>query len=154
MRSKRLAIFAMSAFIALMSVGVFSVDSNVSKEKIGSLFTLWNSSLQTGDPDKVARTYADDAVLLPTMSKKIRRGHEEIEDYFKNFLKLGPRGKIEEESIRVYGDIAINSGLYTFCIVKDGIPSHVKARYTFIYRKLGDKWQIVEHHSSFLPEEE
>jgi len=154
MRSKSVAIFAMSVFVALMPVGIFSVESNVSKEKIDSLFTIWNSSLQTGDPDKVARTYSDDAVLLPTMSKKIRRGHEEIEDYFKHFLKLEPRGKINEENIKVYGDIAINSGLYTFCIVKDGIPSHVKARYTFIYRKVGDKWQIVGHHSSVLPEEE
>jgi hypothetical protein len=28
----------------------------------------------------------------------------------------------------------------------------VKARYTFIYRKIDDKWFIAEHHSSAMPE--
>jgi hypothetical protein len=28
----------------------------------------------------------------------------------------------------------------------------VQARYTFIYRKINDKWFIAEHHSSAMPE--
>lgn len=28
----------------------------------------------------------------------------------------------------------------------------VKARYTFIYRKIEDRWFIAEHHSSAMPE--
>lgn len=51
--------------------------------------------------------------------------------------------------MRVFGDLAINSGLYTFTFA-DG--STVAARFTFVYRRSGDRWQIIEHHSSRMPE--
>lgn len=31
----------------------------------------WNAALQTGDPEKVADMYAEDAILLPTVSNKV-----------------------------------------------------------------------------------
>jgi len=151
---KYMIMVLVTGFIALIPIGIFSVDSNVSKEKIRSLLTAWNSSLQSSDPEKVAVNYADDAILLPTMSNKIRHNHEEIKDYFKHFLKSKIVEHVDEENIRVYGDIAINSGRYTFNIAKNGKPEQIKARFTFVYRKVGDKWLIIEHHSSVLPEKE
>jgi len=77
------------------------------------------------------------------------RYKEEIEDYFVAFLAKGPVGKIDEANIRTFGDIAINSGVYTFTF-KDG--QTVTARYTYVYRWNGQDWKIIEHHSSQLPE--
>lgn len=37
------------------------------------------------------------------------------------------------------------------CLAAAGVED-VKARYTFIYRKIDDKWFIAEHHSSAMPE--
>jgi hypothetical protein len=36
----------------------------------------------------------------------------------------------------------------------DGVPGveDVQARYTFIYKKIDDRWFIAEHHSSAMPE--
>ena len=76
-------------------------------------------------------------------------------DYFKAFLKLKPFGTIDESHVRFLSpakDLACNSGIYTFDLVKDGQPTKVQARYSFAYRKINGEWKIVEHHSSAMPE--
>ena len=121
----------------------------MSKENIGALFDEWNDALQTGNPKNVAALYETTAILLPTVSNKVRHNHDEIEDYFVHFLAKGPQGAIDEANIRVFDGIAINSGIYTFSF-KD--QSTVQARFTFVYRWNGQQWMIVEHHSPVLPE--
>ena len=119
------------------------------KSEIISLFTTWNNALATGDPGQVVTLYERDAILLPTVSNKVRHNHSEIEDYFVNFLSKGPQGKIDESNVRVFDQLAINSGVYTFTF-KDGAT--VQARYTFVYRWNDNQWLITEHHSSQMPE--
>lgn len=121
----------------------------MSEKEILSLFDDWNSALQTGMPRKVVALYESDAILLPTVSNQVRHNHHEIEDYFVHFLSKGPKGKINESNVRIFGDIAINSGVYTFTFSNG---SRVKARYTYVYRWNGSRWMIVEHHSSQMPE--
>lgn len=130
---------------------IFSLNLglNMNKNEIIALFDEWNGMLQTGDPQKVTPLYETNGILLPTVSNKVRHNHEEIEDYFTHFLAKGPVGKIDEANIRTFGQIAINSGIYTFSF-KDG--SSVQARFTFVYRWNGQRWMITEHHSSRLPE--
>ena len=119
------------------------------KSDITVLFEQWNSALQTRDPKQVAALYATDAILLPTVSNQVRHNHAEIEDYFVHFLAKGPKGVIDESNVRIFGDLSINSGVYTFSF-NDG--ASVQARYTFVYRWDGQRWLIVEHHSSAMPE--
>ena len=122
------------------------------KNEIQNLFVIWNDALQTGNPDNVVACYAEDAILLPTVSAKVRHNHDEIRDYFVHFLSKKPHGRITEQNIRVYDNIAINSGLYTFSLTEDGAQTDVAARFTFVYRKYDNGWLIIEHHSSILPE--
>ena len=117
--------------------------------EIGSLFNDWNDALQTGDPKQVAALYENDGILLPTVSNEVRHNHAEIEDYFVHFLTKGPKGVIDESNVRVFGEIAINSGVYTFTFNDQAV---VQARFTFVYRFNGKKWMIIEHHSSQMPE--
>jgi uncharacterized protein (TIGR02246 family) len=120
------------------------------KSEILALFDQWNKSLATGSPTAVAANYAPDAILLPTVSNKVRATQAERIDYFEHFLKKKPHGVIDKAYVRIYGDIAINSGIYTFTF---GDGSKVQARYTFVYQKQSDgKWLIIEHHSSAMPE--
>ena len=122
----------------------------MSQNDITALFDQWNAAIQTGDPKTVAALYESNGILLPTLSNKVRHNHEEIEDYFVRFLANGPVGKIDEGNIRTFGEMAINSGIYTFSF-KDG--TSVSARFTFVYRWNGQRWMIVEHHSSAMPEQ-
>ena len=117
--------------------------------EIESLFSTWNDALQTGQPEKVTALYAEDAILLPTVSNQVRHNHDEINDYFVNFLKKGPSGKIDESNVRIFDNLAINSGVYTFSF---GDGSKVQARFTYVYHHNGSEWKIIEHHSSQFPE--
>lgn len=121
----------------------------MTNQDITALFSEWNDALQTGVPKQVAALYETNAILLPTVSNKVRHNHEEIEDYFIHFLAKKPSGKIDESNVRTFGETAINSGVYTFTF-EDG--STVQARFTYVYRWNGQRWLITEHHSSKMPE--
>ena len=120
------------------------------EQEIAALFDRWNTSLQTGDPHKVAGNYAQKSILLPTVSNKPRLSAEEKEDYFHHFLENKPFGKIDMRTIQLGCNYAIDAGLYTFTFAKTGAT--VKARYTYTYRWDGAQWLITSHHSSMMPE--
>ena len=119
---------------------------------IEELFDRWNAALATGDPDAVTLLYADDAILLPTVSNQVRHTSAEIRAYFVDFLRKRPRGTIDEANVRELGEIAVNSGVYSFTLAENGVDTVVPCRFTFVYRRRGDGWAIIEHHSSRMPE--
>ncbi len=134
---------------AQVSSSASKVTPIASEAEIAALFDRWNASLATGNPDNVVANYAVDAILLPTVSNKVRHNHAEIRDYFVHFLEKKPHGVILERNIRFPANhVAIDSGTYAF----DTTSGRVPARYTFVYRKTGKEWLIVEHHSSAMPE--
>ena len=117
--------------------------------QIAALFDRWNASLATLDPDKVAANYAQDGVLLATVSNKPRATPAEIRDYFVKFLQAAPVGTIDQRTIRIGCNVAQDVGTYTFKF-KDGKTVH--ARYTYVYEWLNGQWLIAHHHSSAMPE--
>lgn len=124
------------------------------EKQIAALFDVWNAALRSGDPEKVAARYADDAVLLPTTSPKIRTDHAQIVDYFEHFLRGKPKGKKLRTYVKVLdADSAVDAGLYRFTLTDPatGKKRNVVARYTYEYEKRGGQWLIVNHHSSVLP---
>ena len=121
----------------------------MNNQSITELFETWNQALQAGDPLLVTDLYAETAILLPTVSNRVRHNHAEISDYFVHFLNKGPKGQLVESNVRIFDGIAINSGIYEFSF-KD--KTSVTARFTFVYQKQGDTWKIIEHHSSKMPE--
>ncbi|GAB2736273.1 SgcJ/EcaC family oxidoreductase [Streptomyces bullii] len=119
------------------------------------LFDNWNAALQTGDPQKVADLYASDAVLLPTVSNKVRTDRAGIVDYFEHFLANKPYGTKLESHVNVLDENSvIDTGVYEFALTDHdtGVKNTVKARYTYEYEKRNGKWLIVNHHSSKMPE--
>ena len=119
-------------------------------DDVVALFNTWNSALATLDPDTVTALYADNAVLLPTVSNRVRHDHAEIRDYFVGFLQKSPQGVIDESNVNVLSDKhATNSGVYTFTF---GDGSTVTARFSYLYVASTDGWKILQHHSSAMPE--
>lgn len=123
----------------------------VDEEQVSALFQRWNEDLATGDPKKVVENYADDSLLLPTLSNKPRRTAEEKQDYFMHFLEKKPSGSIDSRMIQIDCNTALDAGIYTFKFA-DG--AKVQARYTFTYKwnPQKEQWLITSHHSSAMPE--
>lgn len=121
--------------------------------EIRRVFENWIAAVSTGTPDAVARMYADDAVLLPTLSPLVHDTPQKRRAYFQDFTsKPNLKGTINETHIRVFGDVAVNSGIYTFSFNgPDGKKQEVPARFSFVYRKMNSEWKIIEHHSSASP---
>lgn len=128
-------------------------DKQATEAEIEYLFDRWNNALKSGDAATVAAHYANNAVLLPTVSNKIRTDHEGIQDYFGYFLVMQPNAQIDENHVTINGNIAINAGIYTFELTKNGQEQKVQARYSFVYERQNDgEWLIINHHSSIMPE--
>jgi uncharacterized protein (TIGR02246 family) len=121
----------------------------VTETGIARLFDGWNAALATGNPSNVVRRYADDAILLPTVSNTPRLTPAERSDYFTMFLKKKPQGKVDMRRIRIGCNTATDAGVYTFTF---GDGSTVVARFTFTYGWDGKEWLITSHHSSAMPE--
>jgi len=130
-----------------------TAPASISRKEVQGLFGLWNDALATLDSDTVAQRYADNALLLPTVSDTPRNDYEGIKDYFDNFLKSEPRGEILESFVQIgdCGKWAQDNGIYEFTMGATG--AKVKGRYTFVYTKTDDNWKIAHHHSSQMPEE-
>ncbi len=122
---------------------------DIDQAQVASLFDRWNTSLQTGDPAKVAANYAAHAVLLPTVSNQVRHTDAQRQDYFQHFLTQQPVGHINHRTIFIGCQSAIDTGTYTFTLADH---SQVAARYTFTYIWQNNQWLISSHHSSAMPE--
>lgn len=139
-----------------LSIALLSLATNSSagpKEDVAAATSTWAAALDEDNPDKVLALYGDDAVLWGTLSPKVRADRAAMQDYFVTAFKVLPGLKVAfgDQLIRVYGNTAVNTGYYTFSYVKDGETKNLPARYSFTFVKSGDKWLIVDHHSSAMP---
>ncbi|MFG1666376.1 SgcJ/EcaC family oxidoreductase [Streptomyces sp. Y7] len=160
--SKRVAVVTATAVIAVGTVAAGAAvagpgwsEKKPDKKEIAGLFDQWNRALATGDPEQVADLYAKDAVLLPTVSNRVRADRAGIVDYFEHFLANKPVGTKIETHVNVLDhNSAIDTGVYEFALTDPatGERSTVEARYTYAYEKRGGEWFIVNHHSSKMPE--
>jgi len=147
-RLSSLSSFTSATAIALIPESSYPTHS-VTERDVQDLFALWNESLFTKDPHKVAQRYTHDAVLLPTVSDQVRYTHELIEEYFVTFLAGAPRGKILESFVHIGEDWLSDVGVYEFTLAQDG--SKVRGRYSFVYKMEDGEWKIFHHHSSMMP---
>ena len=123
------------------------------KTEVAAAASAWGQAIGGGDLEKVLALYADDAVLWGTLSPTVRSNRAALQDYFVGAFKVLPNLKVAfgDQLIRVYGNAAINTGYYTFSYGRDGEAKTLPARYSFTYVKNGERWLIVDHHSSAMP---
>lgn len=123
------------------------------KEDVAAATAAWVVALNSREPARITALYDTEAVFWGTTSKTIRVTPAAVAEYFKTAPQRPTvRCTLGEQHIRVYGDIAINSGDYSFSETINGKTETRLARFTFVFRKRGGKWMIVDHHSSRLPE--
>ena len=147
--SSKVAIAAFALGLALSSLTSSALAD--AKADVAAATTAWAEAV--ADPEKVSLLYSDDAVLWGIVSPSVRAGRTAVRDYFVAVGKVAPGLKMSfgDQLIRVYGNAAVNTGYYTFAWLKDGETKTLPARYSFTFVKDGDRWLIVDHHSSPMP---
>lgn len=112
----------------------------------------WRAAYNSRDPAQITAMYDADAVLWGTRAKKVAPNPSAIADYFKD-ARNRPNARVTfgEQHLRVYGDVAVSTGYYTFSDIRDGKEISRPARYTMVFRYRDGKWLIVAHHSSEVP---
>jgi len=137
----------------IVPLGLGSTAWAGDKEDVAAAVAKWADAFSAETPDRVLALYDREAVLWGTLSPTRRDNPEAIRDYMVNAFKALPEHKVSfgDQLIRVYGDIAINSGYYTFTYNKDGESKSLPARYSFVYAKRNGRWMIVDHHSFAMP---
>ncbi len=112
----------------------------------------WAAAYNSHDPRQVLARYAVDAVFWGTTSEVLRDSPDAIAEYFSG-LSRRPNARVEigDHRVRVFGNVAINSGVYVFSDVVDGEAVSRPSRFSFVYRYDGEQWLIVDHHSSRMP---
>ncbi len=143
-------LFALSlSLLTAVSYAQQKTDEGATAE-VAAATVKWIDTFNTRDPVRISALYAPDAILWGTVSKTIRTTPEEILVYFQESSTKRPdlRMFLGEYHVRLYGDIATNSGYYTSRNPVDGQEVVIPMRFTFTYRREGDRWVIVNHHSS------
>ena len=111
----------------------------------------WMETVCSNDVNAIISLYKEDAVLLGTLDKKVRKGRDQIKGYFDFFVKLKPCGQITEIVEEDYGHVVVANGMYDFDLVENGEQVVARARFTFVLERAGTKWMIQSHHSSKQP---
>lgn len=125
----------------------------VSTAGVEAQFSKFQAGLASKNPDSMTQLFSKNAVLLATLSNTERDDHEEIREYFVEFLKKSPVGTINSSTVKIDCRTASRVGNWTFKLTDPatGKATDVTARYSFLYKYEGGKWMIDHLHSSVRP---
>ncbi|MBJ9973956.1 DUF4440 domain-containing protein [Pseudomonas sp. S75] len=111
----------------------------------------WAATVATHDVDQVLALYAEDAILVPTLSNQVRDCQDSRRSYFQNFLAndglVCDIQVFKKRVSRKLGTVVVG-GLYTFVYREGGEPRVVPARFLFTFERIDGQWLITGHHSS------
>lgn len=138
-----IAVFALAALPALQAAAQPDVKAALAE---------WVTAVESGDAERVVALYDNNAIFFSTFAVKPMKTQEARLEYYKKAV-AEPNVKIDvlESHPHVYGNVAVNSGLYTFHYTQDGEPMTIPARFSFTYILRDGKWVIIDHHSSKVP---
>lgn len=113
----------------------------------------WVTAFSENSSDPICALYDEQATLWGTLSPIKRNSPALIKEYFACIFGYKNRQvTLTESNIRYFDNMAICNGLYIFSWLDSEKQVTLHARFSFVYVKKAEKWLIVEHHSSAVPE--
>ena len=127
-------------------------SADAAQKEVLAATDLWRSAYDSRDPARITAQYARGSVFWGTTMKSVATSPEAIAEYFKNAAgRPSARVVFTEQHVRVYGDIAFNSGAYTFKDSRDGKEISNPSRFSMVFQRQAGTWVLVHHHSSRIP---
>ena len=121
-----------------------------SEEQITQLERDRQQAFISGDIVRIEQETADDYVTIngsgaisdkPRMMASLASGRTKV-------LSVS----LEELKARVYGDVAVLTGIYRDVNVTQGVEKHVNARFTRVFVRQRGTWLAVSYQQTALPE--
>lgn len=123
------------------------------KKSVVTALDEWKKALVSGKAENVVNKFANETILYATLANEPLKTKEQLTKYFEGLqAKKDLNVKVTELNTQVFGNVAVNSGLWTFSF-KDESDKEVQvpARFNMVYEKQNGNWIIVNMHSSKLP---
>jgi len=149
---KRITVLIVSLLIAgCATPSAMNAQDQVTNEILAAT-DAWRAAYDSRDSARITAMYGKSAVFWGTTMKSIATSPEAIADYFKDAAtRPNARVMFTQQHVRIYGDVAFNSGAYTFKDSRDGKEIANPSRYSMVFHREGRAWVLVHHHSSRLP---
>jgi len=139
--------------MCLVAVWIQPVIAAESKTpEVASALVNWKAAVESGSLDKIMALYDKDVIMFSVFAVKPLETPQELKSYYEKVVQ-NPDIKVAvtESHPRQFGDVAVNSGLYTLSYSQDGETVSIPSRFSFTYVLKNGKWVIVDHHSSKIP---
>ena len=136
----------------LVLAGCAGMPSGGTEAEVLAAAQAWGAAYDSRDAGRIAAQYAPDATFWGTTMKSISTTPVAVAEYFKDAAaRPNARVRFDSHVVRMLGDVATDSGAYTFLDQRDGAPSTNPARFTLVFQRRDGRWVLVHHHSSRLP---
>ena len=119
-----------------------------------TLLNKWISAINAYDLQGVTSLYAADALFFGTSSQILLTKPEEIEKYFEQaFTNLSPFiASIGEYAVtQIAESVVAISGYDHWSVTQSGKTVIANGRLSFVIKKIGDEWKIINFHRSAMP---
>ncbi len=112
----------------------------------------WKNAVEDGSAEAIVALYDKKTIMISTFVQNPITNREGLLGYYKKVVaNPDVRVEIQETHPRKFGNIAVNTGRYTLSYTQEGEEVVIPARFSFVYQLQGNKWMIVDQHSSRVP---
>jgi uncharacterized protein (TIGR02246 family) len=143
----------LSAVIAIAMALAFSAPGHAAPEDdVAAVSREWAKAFAEHNVDRIVAFYSKDATVWGTNALSLRTTPEELRSFFQSTFRIpNVRITFDDQTIRVFGNVAVVAGHYTFIAGSGNQEQSTLARYSFTFLKEGERWLIIDHHSSPMP---
>ena len=142
-----------TALFALFTIGLCQAAWAGPEDEVHARFEQWIATFNSHAADRLSQLYDQNARLsFDRRKRESARWERTIHVYFIPFMNRGDTVAFDhDDAVKVFSNIAIETGYYHFNIFPDGKPDVWVARYTFVFEQKDGNWMILHQHSSRVP---
>lgn len=136
---------------ALAAVLMFAQNTptTADREELRRLEGVWNDAHIRGDAETLSRLWADDLEVAVPRMPVMKKG-ELVKFVASGHMKF-PRYETSDLNFRIYGQSAVVTGRVQRKREINGRAVEDDWRFTKVYQRTADGWQVVSFHASEVP---
>jgi uncharacterized protein (TIGR02246 family) len=130
-------------FLVLLTSGTVGADDP--KDEVAKLSKAYNAAIKARDVKALTKLFDDDGRFITDDGRLVDK-----KGYIAEFVhdKTYDSTASEEVTVRVVGNVVIETGTWTATGMKEGKPFRKQNRYMTVWVKKGDTWVVSAEQAS------